>query len=81
MCNPRLATGAPCRSCGATYQQARDGSDEVMELRFDKMGGLVPAIVQDAETGEVLMCAFINEDEATFLPSVAFGAIKASHHA
>lgn len=33
-----------------------------MELRFDKMGGLLPAIVQDAETGEVLMCAFMNEE-------------------
>ena len=33
-----------------------------MDLRFDKMGGLVPAIVQDAETGEVLMCAFMNEE-------------------
>lgn len=31
-----------------------------MELLFDKMGGLVPAIAQDAETGEVLMLAFMN---------------------
>lgn len=28
---------------------------------FAKMGGLLPAIVQDAVTGEVLMLAFMNE--------------------
>ena len=28
---------------------------------FTKMGGLLPAIVQDAATGEVLMLAFMNE--------------------
>jgi phosphoribosyl-AMP cyclohydrolase len=32
------------------------------ELNFDKMGGLVPAIVQDNATGEVLMLAFMNEE-------------------
>ena len=31
-----------------------------MELDFDKMGGLVPAIIQDAETGKVLMLAYMN---------------------
>ena len=30
-----------------------------MELDFDKMGGLVPAIIQDAETGKVLMLAYM----------------------
>ena len=30
------------------------------ELDFDKMGGLVPAVVQDASTGEVLMVGFMN---------------------
>ena len=34
----------------------------MMELKFDKMGGLVPAIVQDNDTGEVLMLAFMNAD-------------------
>jgi phosphoribosyl-AMP cyclohydrolase len=33
----------------------------MINLNFDKMGGLVPAIVQDYETGEVLMLAFMNE--------------------
>jgi len=32
------------------------------ELDFDKMQGLVPAIVQDASTGEVLMLGFMNRE-------------------
>jgi len=31
-----------------------------LTLDFAKLGGLLPAIVQDAETGEVLMLAFMN---------------------
>ncbi|UCD11326.1 MAG: phosphoribosyl-AMP cyclohydrolase [Nitrospinaceae bacterium] len=31
-----------------------------MKLDFDKMGGLVPAIIQDAKTGQVLMLAYMN---------------------
>lgn len=33
-----------------------------MELDFDKMGGLVPAIIQDAVTGKVLMLGFMNKE-------------------
>jgi phosphoribosyl-AMP cyclohydrolase len=33
-----------------------------MELNFDKMGGLVPAIAQDSASGEVLMLAFMNPE-------------------
>lgn len=33
-----------------------------LALDFGKAGGLVPAIVQDWETGEVLMLAFLNEE-------------------
>ncbi len=29
---------------------------------FEKMNGLVPAIAQDAETGEILMMAYMNEE-------------------
>ncbi|MEQ8404484.1 MAG: bifunctional phosphoribosyl-AMP cyclohydrolase/phosphoribosyl-ATP diphosphatase HisIE [Oceanicaulis sp.] len=32
------------------------------EIDFEKGGGLVPAIVQHADTGEVLMLAYMNED-------------------
>ena len=33
-----------------------------MLVDFDKSGGLVPAIAQDAATGEVLMLAWMNRD-------------------
>ena len=32
----------------------------MIQLNFDKMGGLVPAIAQDEQTGAVLMLAFMN---------------------
>lgn len=32
------------------------------ELDFEKMSGLVPAVVQDAASGEVLMVGFLNRD-------------------
>lgn len=32
------------------------------EIDFDKMGGLVPAVIQDADTKEVLMLGFMNQD-------------------
>jgi phosphoribosyl-ATP pyrophosphohydrolase/phosphoribosyl-AMP cyclohydrolase len=32
-----------------------------MTIDFEKMDGLVPGIVQDAQTGEVLMVGFLNE--------------------
>jgi phosphoribosyl-AMP cyclohydrolase len=31
-----------------------------MQIDFDKSGGLIPAIAQDAETGQVLMLAWMN---------------------
>jgi phosphoribosyl-AMP cyclohydrolase len=34
----------------------------MIQLDFDKLGGLVPAIVQDHETGEVLMLAYMNRE-------------------
>lgn len=33
-----------------------------MELDFDKMGGLIPAIIQDAVTSKVLMLGFMNKE-------------------
>ena len=33
-----------------------------MKIDFEKMGGLVPAIIQDAMTKNVLMLGFMNED-------------------
>jgi phosphoribosyl-AMP cyclohydrolase len=39
----------------------------MIALDFDKLNGLVPAVVQDERTGEVLMLAFMNREswEAT----------------
>ena len=39
----------------------------MIKLDFEKIGGLIPAIVQDYKTGEVLMLAFMNKEawEAT----------------
>jgi len=34
----------------------------MIKLDFNKTGGLLPAIVQDYETGEVLMLAYINKE-------------------
>jgi phosphoribosyl-AMP cyclohydrolase len=33
----------------------------MLRLNFEKLGGLVPAIAQDYQTGEILMLAFMNE--------------------
>ena len=33
-----------------------------MEIAFEKSGGLVPAIIQDGRTGEVLMLGFMNAE-------------------
>ncbi len=41
----------------ATDLPAIDG----LTIDFAKMGGLVPGIVQDAATGEILMLGFLNE--------------------
>jgi phosphoribosyl-AMP cyclohydrolase len=33
-----------------------------MEIAFEKGGGLVPAIIQDGRTGQILMLGFMNAD-------------------
>jgi len=35
---------------------------DATKLDFEKAGGMVPAVVQDADTGEVLMLAYMNEE-------------------
>src|ERR1700674_5504994 len=44
-----------------------------MQLDFAKLGGLVPAIIQDAESGEVLMLGFMNEQ--AYAETRASGAV------
>ena len=41
-----------------------DTTDTTMnnDLDFDKMGGLIPAIIQDAVSGKVLMLGFMNRE-------------------
>jgi phosphoribosyl-AMP cyclohydrolase len=34
----------------------------MIELNFEKMGGLIPAVAQDVKSGEVLMLAFMNRE-------------------
>ena len=36
--------------------------NETIQIDFNKTGGLVPAIVQDNETGEVLMLGYMNQE-------------------
>ncbi len=33
-----------------------------MQLAFEKLGGLIPGIVQDHQTGDVLMLGYLNEE-------------------
>ena len=35
---------------------------DAMEIDFDKMQGLAPAVIQDAATGELLMVGFMNRE-------------------
>ena len=43
------------------------------QIDFKKMGGLVPGIVQDAHTGELLMLGFLNE--ASYGKSIETGFV------
>ena len=36
--------------------------DQTFEMDFAKGGGIIPAIIQDAETGEVLTLFYMNEE-------------------
>jgi len=33
----------------------------MIKIDFEKMGGLIPAVIQDYESGEVLMVAFMDQ--------------------
>jgi phosphoribosyl-AMP cyclohydrolase len=44
------------------FEQDRFGQSENQEIDFDKMQGLLPAIVQDADNGDVLMLGFMNRE-------------------
>jgi phosphoribosyl-AMP cyclohydrolase len=40
---------------------------------FDKAGGLIPAVAQDAKTGEVLMLAYMNRE--SYLKTIETGEV------
>jgi phosphoribosyl-AMP cyclohydrolase len=42
-----------------------------MNLDFGKLGGLVPAVIQDSTTGRILMVGFMNEE--SFIKTVETG--------
>jgi phosphoribosyl-AMP cyclohydrolase len=44
------------------YFQGAFQGGSVVELDFKKFGGLVPAVIQDHETGEVLMLGFLSPE-------------------
>ena len=43
-----------------------------MQIDFDKMGGLAPAIVQEETTGEVLMVGFMNQEALAVTASTGY---------
>jgi phosphoribosyl-AMP cyclohydrolase len=52
-----LAQEAPA---GFLFSGSLFSGDETVEIDFQKSGGLVPAIIQDERTGDVLMLGFMN---------------------
>jgi phosphoribosyl-AMP cyclohydrolase len=49
-----------------TAGQGRSGMD------FDKLDGLIPAVIQDADSNEVLMVGFMNDEALTLTRSTGF---------
>ena len=43
-----------------------------IQIDFEKMGGLAPAIVQDADNGEVLMLGFMNAESFALTQKTGF---------
>jgi phosphoribosyl-ATP pyrophosphohydrolase/phosphoribosyl-AMP cyclohydrolase len=52
------------RAFEAQGEERKDEWEEeiAMEIDFDKMQGLAPAVIQDAATGELLMVGFMNRE-------------------
>jgi phosphoribosyl-ATP pyrophosphohydrolase/phosphoribosyl-AMP cyclohydrolase len=45
---------------------------QAVQVDFDKMGGLAPAIVQDADNGDVLMLGFVNSESLALTMKTGF---------
>jgi len=54
-----LAQQAPA---GFLFSGSFYSGDDTVEIDFQKSGGLVPAIIQDGGTGDVLMLGFMNSE-------------------
>ena len=50
----------------------KNETQTVDEIDFDKLGGLAPAIVQDAENGDVLMLGFVNPESLAITMKTGF---------
>jgi phosphoribosyl-AMP cyclohydrolase len=50
------------RNPNTARRESRAGFLIFMKLDFDKLGGLIAAVIQDAVSGEVLMVGFMNEE-------------------
>ena len=57
--NYHVVSGAANTRPAAT---TRDGERQMIELNFEKMGGLIPAIAQDVKSGDVLMLVLMNRE-------------------
>ncbi|MFN7981163.1 MAG: phosphoribosyl-AMP cyclohydrolase [Vicinamibacterales bacterium] len=49
------------RRCGWPAQRAA-ARTKTMKIDFSKLDGLIPAVIQDSETLEILMVGFMNEE-------------------
>src|SRR5258707_60991 len=45
---------------------------QTADIDFDKLGGLAPAIVQDADNGDVLMLGFVNPESLAITMKTGF---------
>jgi phosphoribosyl-AMP cyclohydrolase len=45
---------------------------QAIQINFKKMNGLVPAIIQDAATGEILMLGFVNPESLAITMKTGF---------
>src|SRR5207244_3447479 len=59
--NIRARPAVSGSSGNSTNSNRRNGQRTKM-IDFDKAGGLVPAVAQDADTGQVLMLAWMNRE-------------------
>ena len=55
-------TGTRRREPSGVFFCGKEVANDDMELDFSKLHGLIPAVIQDASDGEVLMVGFMNQE-------------------